>query len=197
MSAKRSHTVATKTETSTLETNGSNGAKTSESKARDSLLPPEPELPKHSPTFTSKSCPWMELEQPPVRTLKVYALDPSAGNYIGNIMSVKIKWEEDLKPGPIGHKIAVVDYDGANKRYYPPVDLNDPRILARGGLDPSESDPRFHQQMVYAVASETIERFEAALGRNIRWRRADRPRGGGKTSKANGDEGSTWRKTED
>ena len=143
------------------------------------------------------ACPWMELEQPPVRTLKVYALDPSAGNYIGNVMSVKVKWEEDLKPGPIGRKIAVVDYDGANKRYYPPIDLNDPRILARAGLDPSESDPRFHQQMVYAVATETIERFEAALGRRIHWRRADRPRIDDKVAGAKGGEGSTWRKTDD
>jgi hypothetical protein len=110
---------------------------------------------------------------PPVRTLKVYALDPSAGNYIGNVMSVKIKWENDLKHGPVGSKLAVVDYDGANKQYYPPIDLNDPYILARGGLDPSESDPRFHQQMVYAVAAETLERFETALGRDIHWRRPD------------------------
>lgn len=136
--------------------------------------------------------PWMELEQPLTRSLKVYAMDPSAGNYIGNVMSVNIKWERDLKPGPVGRKIAVVDYDGANKRYYPPIDLNDPRILARDGLDPSESDPRFHQQMVYAVASETIQRFEEALGRTIHWRRADRPRGDGK--RASGE--STWRKTE-
>jgi hypothetical protein len=131
----------------------------------------------------------MELEQPPFRTLKVYALDPSAGNYIGNIMTMKVKWEEGLKPGPVGQKVAVIDYDGANKRYYPPVDLNDPRVLARGGLDPSESDPRFHQQMVYAVATETIERFEAALGRHIHWRRADRPR-----TKDGADSEGTWRK---
>jgi hypothetical protein len=44
-------------------------------------------------------------------------------------------------------------------------------VLIRGGLDPSEVDPRFHQQMVYAVASETLERFEAALGRRVHWRR--------------------------
>ena len=146
-------------------------------------------------TAARRSCSWMDLEDPPVRTLKVYALDPSAGNYIGNVMSVKVKWEEGLKPGPVGRKVAVVDYDGANRRYYPPVDLNDPRILARGGLDPSESDPRFHQQMVYAVATETIERFEAALGRKIRWRRADRPRGGDQPPK--GEASRTWRKTDD
>src|SRR5258705_13950301 len=149
---------------------------------------------KPAPTKIAAAYPWMELEQPPVRTLKVYALDPSAGNYIGNVMSVKIKWEEKLKRGPAGRKIAVIDYDGANKRYYPPVDLNHPSILARGGLDPSESDPRFHQQMVYAVASETIERFEAALGRSIHWRRADRPRSSEQQGEAIGKR--TWRKTE-
>lgn len=147
-------------------------------------------------TKMATGCPWIELEEPPARTLKVYALDPSAGNYIGNVMSVRIKWEEGLKPGPVGSKIAVIDYDGANKRYYPPVDLNDPRILARGGLDPSESDPRFHQQMVYAVATETVERFEAALGRRIRWRRADRPRVNGRPGKTT-TRNSTWRKTDD
>jgi len=132
----------------------------------------------------------MELEEPTTRPLRIYALDPSAGNYVGNVMTVNVKWEK-LKPGPSGSKIAVIDYDAANKRYYPPVDLDDPRILARDGLDPSESDPRFHQQMVYAVAMETIERFEAALGRRIHWRKADRPDGG-----PNGADG-TWRKSDD
>src|SRR5262249_30131613 len=102
-----------------------------------------------------------------------------------------VRWEEELKPGPVGATIAVIDYDAANKRYYPPIDLNDHRILARGGLDPSESDPRFHQQMVYGVAMETIERFEAALGRRIHWRRADRPPSG------NTGKHSTWRKSDD
>lgn len=132
---------------------------------------------------------WLNLDEPTLRPLKIYALDPSAGNYIGNVMSINVCWERNLQPGPVGSKIAVIDYDGANRCYYPPVDLNDHRILARGGLDPSESDPRFHQQMVYAVASETIEKFEAALGRRIHWRRADRPPGNGKNN--------TWRKTDD
>jgi len=35
----------------------------------------------------------------------------------------------------------------------------------QGGLDPTESDPRFHQQMVYAVAKRTLENFDRALGR--------------------------------
>lgn len=121
--------------------------------------------------------PWMKIAEPATRTLRVYALDPSAGNFVGNVMSVDIRWERNLRPGPVGRRFAVIDYEGANKRYYPPIDLNDYRILARDGLDPSESDPRFHQQMVYAVASQTVEKFEVALGRTVHWRRADRPVG--------------------
>ncbi|HMG46371.1 MAG TPA: hypothetical protein VK614_02795 [Allosphingosinicella sp.] len=85
-------------------------------------------------------------------------------------MTVAIKYEK-LAPGPVGDRFAVIDYDGAEDVYYAPVNLDDPALLIRGGLEPSEVDPRFHQQMVYAVASETLERFEAALGRRVHWRR--------------------------
>jgi hypothetical protein len=68
----------------------------------------------------------------------------------------------------------VIDYDAANRTYYHPVDLDDPFLVAADGLEPSESDPRFHQQMVYAVASQVVEMFERALGREIHWRRGDR-----------------------
>ena len=121
---------------------------------------------------------WITLDEPSIRRLKVYALDPSAGNYVGNVMTVSVRWEKELEPGPVGRRIAVVDYDAANGRYYPPVNLNDYRVLARDGLEPSESDPRFHQQMVYAVATETVEKFDAALGRRVHWRRAGPQREG-------------------
>jgi hypothetical protein len=91
---------------------------------------------------------------------------------------VHVPWEP-LSPGPTGRKIAVIDYDAANKCYYPPVDLEDPLLLANNGFDPSEADPRFHQQMVYAIAARTIQMFEVALGREIHWRRADRFGGSG------------------
>ncbi len=58
----------------------------------------------------------------------------------------------------------VIDYDAANKCYYPPVDLDDPLLLANDGLDPSEADPRFHQQMVYAIASRTIHDVRGGAG---------------------------------
>jgi hypothetical protein len=114
--------------------------------------------------------PSLKIPKPERRPLKAFAYDPSRGRRLGNSMTVAIRYEK-LAPGPIGDRFAVIDYDGAEDAYYAPVDLDDPHILIRGGLDPSEVDPRFHQQMVYAVASETLERFEAALGRRVRWRR--------------------------
>ena len=114
-----------------------------------------------------------ELPPPVSRPLKAYAFDPSLGRFLGNEMTLNVKYEQ-LLPGPIGKRIAVIDYDGANGKFYQPVNLDDPKILIRGGLDPSESDPRFHQQMVYAVVSDTIQHFEAALGRRIHWRKAER-----------------------
>ncbi len=115
----------------------------------------------------------IDIPTPDTRPLKCYAFDPSHGKFFGNEMTLGVKYEK-LIPGPIGERVAVIDYDGENKRFYKPVDLDDPSLLISSGLNPTESDPRFHQQMVYAVASETIQNFEAALGRRIRWRRQER-----------------------
>lgn len=60
---------------------------------------------------------------------------------LGNHLTLSIRYEP-LKPGPIGARFAVIDYDGSTKRYYEPVRLDDPALLLRGGLEPSESDPR-------------------------------------------------------
>ncbi len=119
-----------------------------------------------------------DVERPVVRPLEAYAFDPSAGKLLGNEMTMNVRYQ-DLDPGPVVRDllpdaIAIVDYDGANKTYYKPIDLDHPYVLIRGGLDPIESDPRFHQQMVYAVVTDTIQHFEMALGRRIHWRRAER-----------------------
>ena len=115
----------------------------------------------------------IDIPTPETRPLKCYAFDPSHGKFFGNEMTLQVKYEH-LLPGPIGERVAVIDYDGQNKRFYKPIDLENPSLLIRSGLSPSESDPRFHQQMVYAVATETIQNFEAALGRRIRWRLDER-----------------------
>jgi hypothetical protein len=127
-------------------------------------------------TETSKSgvlADSIEIPTPDTRPIKCYAFDPSHGKFFGNEMTLGVKYEK-LLPGPVGKRVAVVDYDGANKKFYKPVNLDDPKLLISSGLNPSESDPRFHQQMVYAVAMETIQNFEAALGRRIRWRLDER-----------------------
>ena len=115
----------------------------------------------------------IETPTPETRPLKCYAFDPSQGKFFGNEMTLEVKYEK-LLPGPIGERIAVIDYDGENKKFYKPVDLDNPNLLIRAGLNPTESNPCFHQQMVYSVASETIQNFEAALGRRIRWRLEER-----------------------
>jgi hypothetical protein len=107
-------------------------------------------------------------DEPSSRQLKVYAFDPSRGKTLGNYMTIGVPYEP-LQNGLCGKYIEVVDYDASNKCYYQPIDLNHPFVLMQGGLEPSESDPRFHQQMVYAVASKTISIFEFALGRKIKW----------------------------
>lgn len=126
-------------------------------------------MPAESPAQADIFAPSLAIPKPNARPLKVFAYDPSRGQRLGNRMTVEIRYEK-LAPGPIGSRFAVVDYDGSQKTYFDPVDLDDPAILIQGGLEPSEVDPRFHQQMVYAVASETLERFEAALGRRVHWR---------------------------
>jgi hypothetical protein len=108
------------------------------------------------------------------RPLKVFAFDPMLGRRPGGRITLDIPNESDLKPGPMGARIQVVDYDGANDCFYTPVNLNDTSILMQGGLDPTEADPRFHQQMVYAVAMKVLENFDTALGRKMRFR-SNRP----------------------
>jgi hypothetical protein len=88
----------------------------------------------------------------------------------GRFLTVDIPFERSLQPGPVGELVHVVDFDGPRDIWYQPVDLDDPAILAKGGLRPSEADPRTHQQVVYAVSMSVIERFERFLGRRFRWR---------------------------
>jgi hypothetical protein len=85
-----------------------------------------------------------------------------------------VRWEGDLKPGPIGEWVAVKDVDAAGVNY-PAVDLNDPRLLAQNGCAPAEGNAAFHQQSVYAVAMTTIANFERALGRPVLWRPEPNP----------------------
>src|SRR5688572_6294712 len=115
------------------------------------------------------------MTKPAYRKLRGYAFDPSFASTISrrqtNEVIYKVRWEEDLSPGPSGEYVEVVDYDPTRECFYEPVNLDDKYVMADFGLLPSEGDPRFHQQQVYAVAMSVIEQFEKALGRKIIWSR--------------------------
>ena len=114
---------------------------------------------------------------PATRRLRIFASDPSLRDSLDTLhlseAIITVPWEgtesEPLAPGPRGEYVEVVDVDPASGCAYEPIDLNDPYLLASDGLTPSESEPQFHQQMVYAVAMTTIGHFERALGRVALW----------------------------
>lgn len=103
---------------------------------------------------------------PVYRPLKIFTLDPSISKLHGAIATLKVPYEK-LQPGPRGAIFEVDNFDGYqhNQR----VDLDDPLVIMSSGLEPTPSDPRFHQQMVYAVASSVYAAFRTALGRHITW----------------------------
>lgn len=132
----------------------------------------------------------INTNKPAFRKLRGYAFDPllsqTADTADINMIVYKIPWEDlnELQakknegdkpdsrtygPGPMGEYVEVIDFDPTIKKFYEPVDLNHPYILAQDGLAPSEGNPQFHQQMVYAVAMTTIKNFEKALGRKVLW----------------------------
>jgi hypothetical protein len=116
------------------------------------------------------------ISQAARRPLRIFASDPQAGRTFGNRSSIEVV-NERLSPGPVGPRLEVIDYDGSQQCFYKPVDLDNRAILMHGGLEPSESDPRFHQQMVYAVARKTLENFDRALGRILTLGSQNRKRG--------------------
>jgi hypothetical protein len=122
--------------------------------------------------------------------LRIFAFDPSLAQRTDTAaiqeIVVAIPWESGpdgtaLPVGPVGEYIEVVDIDPPSGVAYPPINLDDPNLLAQDGLTPSEGNPQFHQQMVYAVAMATIGHFERALGRVALW--APRRQPPDKTSK--------------
>jgi hypothetical protein len=126
-------------------------------------------VPPVTPACTAK----ITQPPPPFRRIRTYAVDPSFSTEFDkaaiNEVVLKVRWEPDLKPGPVGEYIEVVDKDAAGNEYAP-VDLNDPSLLAQDGCSPAEGNPAFHQQMVYAVSMTTVGIFENALGRPVLWR---------------------------
>src|SRR5262245_38045891 len=98
------------------------------------------------------------MSKPAYRYLRGYCLDPGFSTRLDtaaiNVGVYRVPFET-LEHGPIGEYIEVIDFDPASDCWYEPVNLADERIASQYGLAPSEGDPQFHQQFVYAVAMKT------------------------------------------
>src|SRR3954453_12769734 len=121
------------------------------------------------------------MSGPVYRYLRGYSLAPGFSPRLDtagiNEVVYRVPFER-LEPGPVGEYVEVMDFDPASHTWYEPINLGDEQIASQSGLAPSEGNPQFHQQFVYAVTMKTIRHFETALGRKVVWYpRVRRPAG--------------------
>ena len=103
-------------------------------------------------------------DDPAFRELTIYTQDPATSRFDAGIAKIQVPYEP-VDPGPTGKLFYVHDYDDSARRWYPPVELDTVQLALAGGLAPSTMDPRYAQQMVYALAVSTYDQFALALGR--------------------------------
>ncbi len=108
-------------------------------------------------------------------TLRIIAQDPAV-RVKGEILTATVQVPaEKLWRGPWGHRVQVIDYDATSGVLYEPLTyptdgkgrLVDP--FAQQSPATLITDPRFHQQNVYAIVMRTLSHFERVLGRRISW----------------------------
>ncbi|HKS25595.1 MAG TPA: peptidase M4 [Thermoanaerobaculia bacterium] len=113
--------------------------------------------------------PYRRRKQDPLyRPLRIYALDPTTSKLDGAVAIVNVPWEP-LRRGPVGRLFEVRAEDSVAQTAYESVDLDEHAVLLRSGHEASPTNPLFHQQMVYAVASLVYNTFRTALGRDLSW----------------------------
>ncbi len=110
---------------------------------------------------------------PLYRPLRIYTVDPATSKLEGAIGTLNVPFEP-LEPGPAGRLFRVDNLDGDRGVEYRRADLDDRHVLIADGYQPSPTDPRFHQQMVYAVCANVYSAFRLALGRTLSWGFGDR-----------------------
>ena len=116
-------------------------------------------------TSDVRAVPYRRQTGDPVhRPLRVYTQDPDVSIFDAPVTVAQVPWEP-LTPGPCGALFVVRDHDETLGKTHLPVDLDSAEVLRGQGLSPSTSDPRFAQQMTYALSMLTFERFSQALGR--------------------------------
>ena len=134
------------------------------------------------PGITAKAQPTPYRREPgdPVhRPLRVYTQDPGASRFDGAIATLPVAWEP-TSPGPSGSLFVVRDVHEPTGEIFKPLNLDDRDVLVGQGVTPTSTNPGFAQQMTYAVAMTTYERFRMALGRLPEFAPAVRARGDGR-----------------
>ncbi len=113
-----------------------------------------------------------DIRVPPPRSRRVtvIAQDPSVRRGRRIVTAEVAIPYEDVREGPWGHRVHVIDYDASLDRYRrpkPPPPKEDPFK----GKDPNRliGDPEFHAWNCYAIVMSTLARFEFALGRRVAW----------------------------
>lgn len=111
-----------------------------------------------------------QLPPPRKRRLTVIAQDPQI-RFEGQILRAQVEIPaEELRPGPWGYRVQVIDYDVSTDVFYKPLELGlDADPYAGADDDTLLNDPGFHAQNVYALVMRTLARFELALGRRVSW----------------------------
>lgn len=104
------------------------------------------------------------LMLPTHRRLHIYTRDPASPRMDAAVTEALVPYEP-LGPGPAGAVIRVDDVNHTTGETYLPIDLDGADQAFQLGLTPSTADPRFAQQMCYALTMTTYEQFRQALGR--------------------------------
>ena len=116
-------------------------------------------------TAVAPARPYRRQPADPVhRPLRIYTQDPDVSMHDAPLTIAKVSYEP-VEPGPVGALFRVHDENETRREVYAPVDLDSPDVLRQQGLPASTADPRFAQQMTYAVAMTVFESFALALGR--------------------------------
>lgn len=120
----------------------------------------------------------LERGEPPLRRLRIFTSDPSASRLAGRSAVADVPYEPlTIEPAQDGNtryeclcgRLFELHMLDEQQRALAAPRLDEPTQLMQDGYAPSEANPRFHAQMVYAVASRVHADFRRALGREPGW----------------------------
>lgn len=114
------------------------------------------------------------MRLPSHRRLRIFTQDPATPKASAAVTELEVPYEP-LDEGPAGSVIVVRDVNETTQETYEPVKLDDLPLVMTAGLKPSTTDPRFAQQMTYALSTVTYHRFRQALGRDPQFSFAPHP----------------------